>query len=287
MIKYLLFFIASVAFSPISAQAAQIMNDDGSFQIAATLKLGRTGASSDNINSSILNRSNIVKPNAGGTAGVDKKGNCAKGYYKSGATCRKCPKGTYMNTDNNTATECTPCAAGHYASSTGSATCTACPAGQYAAGTGNTKCTPCMAGTYAKNTGSSACLPCEPGKYNNEEGQSDCTACSAGTYAAGYGNRGCTSCGSGWITYQDGMSKCSDCSRGTYSTYAKTQNKYCEKCPAGEYTGSTGSGACIACMAGTYCPEITGRNVGVGSPNGQGNYEAPSQGFSPRRRPAS
>ena len=95
-------------------------------------------------------------------------------------TCPSCAVGyvTRLFAETN----CTPCAAGSYATDTIEAMrCQLSPAGFYQPDPGKTDYIPCPKGTTSIE-GSLACTNCVAGTYNLNQSQSVCTPCPAGTF---------------------------------------------------------------------------------------------------------
>ena len=207
-----------------------------------------------------------------GSVKVVRPDHCGAGKYLVGASCRKCPAGTYSTgtitnaegkKEDAAIRECTPCGPGTYAKGTGNTKCLPCPAGEYSEGEGSSQCKPCPAGSYSVNEGNNHCSPCEVGKQCPRAGMTTSEKCAPGTYAAGTGNKECLSCPAG--TYSEGgkeeidisgkiivtgVFECTPCAPGTFSE--GIANSACTPCAPGEYAAGTGNTSCLSCPAGTY-----------------------------------
>ena len=203
---------------------------------------------------------------------------CVAGTYKDNAgtaTCIPCPAGTISPAASTSSAACivevckvgntgpiggpcTPCAAGSYKDTTGSAPCTACGVGQYSivvASASSMPCLACLANT-ASPAGSSSFAACvtvtdcwagHTGPYGGP-----CTACVAGTYKSVTGSATCTACPAGTTSQVASTSSAAcivaDCNAG----YTGPSGGPCAACVAGKYKDVTGSTACTDCGSGKY-----------------------------------
>jgi hypothetical protein len=112
---------------------------------------------------------------------------CVSGLYqdeRGKSSCKKCAAGTYASgTGTKSQSECKICAISTY-SDPGSISCdyssTTCPVGTHASGTA--ACEPCAKGKYNDEIGLSSCKDCAniagmPKAYNNQTGQVTCKNC--------------------------------------------------------------------------------------------------------------
>jgi hypothetical protein len=190
-------------------------------------------------------------------------------------SCKECPAGRWAYVSSNrppashdSLNDCQLCWAGRYSSVTSLSyhsfsddKCTTCAAGKYASSTGSSSCTTCAAGKYA-SWGSSSCTNCAAGKYASS-GSSSCTNCAAGKYASSSGSSSCTECEAGKYNTETGSStatKCKTCLAGKYSWWGASS---CTSCPAGKGTKSPGSisiaycGDCPAMYSGSGGSSVT------------------------------
>ncbi len=146
---------------------------------------------------------------------------CAAGQYCTNATITTdCPAGSWSNTTGLTAvSQCTPCLAGKYGSSSGQTSLA------------NGCSFNCTAGTYGNTTGqmtaNSACTTCPPGSYCT--GGANIASCSAGTFSNSSNLTSATSC--------------TKCVVGTFGnvTGQTTAAKACSSlCAAGSYGNTAG-----------------------------------------------
>jgi len=86
---------------------------------------------------------------------------CKKGYFKNATQCAPCAIGHY--TDFDGLEVCESCNVGYYQPAEGSAECLACPPGTFASSKGTVTCLPCPAGKYAPNAASWECIDCPLG----------------------------------------------------------------------------------------------------------------------------
>jgi len=166
---------------------------------------------------------------------------------------------------------CSPCVAGTYKDTSGSAGCTSCAAGRYSASTGASAVTSCL--TCPANSNSpglstvvTACV-CNAG-YTGPNGGT-CAACVAGTYKIASGSVACTSCGTGTYSSTAGATAATTClacannsnapSMSSVATactcnvgYSGPNGGPCEPCGAGTYKDLSGSASCTGCLTGKY-----------------------------------
>ena len=118
---------------------------------------------------------------------------CKPGSYAQTAglaQCSDCEPGKFAQ--NEGAHVCTMCPKGHFAP-TGAASCSPCPSGRYAPHTGQgPQCIACAAGTFASETGTTACEACRPGKYAPRVAMASCDFCPHGEIAEAAGALACT-----------------------------------------------------------------------------------------------
>ena len=211
------------------------------------------------------------------------------GYYCDGSsTCElkeSCPPGTENpNNGASSLADCTACADGYYAPSSGTVHCTACPAG-FDCGD---KITPiqCETGTYSHKLQLN-CTTCEPGKYQTNTAQSTCIDCPVSydcsdpktppeKCLAGFSCNGgistpcvagkfslaeeydCTDCPSGTFSASNAGS-CTPCPASTYANFLLGATA-CNNCAAGTYSLG-GTTNCTICPAGMACPSTSGTSI--------------------------
>jgi hypothetical protein len=167
---------------------------------------------------------------------------CAAGSYSNGATCTKCPDGTYSNA--------------------GAASCTACPAGSYCSDGNRYSCP----SGYTSNLNSKTINDCfvnvPAGKYIASAGSATQSNCAAGTYKAAhtvyYGSTSsCSQCGVS--TYSTGgAGSCTTCPNGyTSAAGATAQNRCYINVSAGRYLATAKSTTQTSCATGTYKADHT------------------------------
>lgn len=152
---------------------------------------------------------------------------CASGSYLNGASCATCASKYGDNCTTCTASACTYCKAGYYASA---GSCVACPVGSYSTG-GATSCTTCPTGSTTLNTtstSSSACIQkCSTSVITTS--LNNITNCSS--------KSGCIN-NSGYLAYY-----CGTCNQGYNAVYGECEPT---ECPSGKYFNES-SGSCIDC----------------------------------------
>lgn len=152
--------------------------------------------------------------------------------------------------------QCTDCAAGTAATTSGLYSCAACAAGTFSASVGASECSACTGATYSTSSGSSACDPC-PSRAAWEGGTTHDTrsgcVCTLGTFLAATGASECTDCVAG--RYGAAGGACDGCAVGRFSTAAgASSGGACEGCATGRYASFTGASACASCPEGTTSP---------------------------------
>ena len=191
---------------------------------------------------------------------------CNAGYTgPDGGPCSPCDAGTFKNTSGSAA--CRSCGIGRYSDVSGASACALCPAGSSSAGGAAdiTNCV-CIAGFYGANGG--PCTACEP-TFTSSPGSLDASACgcAANTYTYFSTSISCESCPDDTFNSFDTNSKdISTCWCVPGSYYASSQCNLCEtgkfwesgqcsNCPAGTFSdvsGAISSSVCATCLAGTY-----------------------------------
>jgi len=187
-----------------------------------------------------------------------------------------------------------PCAAGRFASATGSLSCTVCGLGSYAPTTGMSSCMPCPLGTYGPKTGLTVCTACAAGKYRDSTGNAACLACQLGVASVAGASfcsacvpgkytttaAVCAACAAGTFSYFQGATACQACPQGSGSDAGATIcvscsssatcktgahscvacSNACTACPAGQYNDGSAS-ACSLCAAGKYSANVQATSV--------------------------
>ena len=199
-----------------------------------------------------------------------------------------CPLGTFRKAYGGiNASSCTPCPAGWYADTVGSAQCTTCDAGTASSLIGATSassCAACPAGTAAP-AGSPTCAPCYAGSWSSAR-SSTCAECPLGTFSPLLGATSplnCTPCAMG-TTLAPGAALATQCiavpitcPAGTqpaspaaplssmdcvplacppplrFETGTAASSHFCVGCGAGT-RGAPGN--CTPCTAGEVCPGL-------------------------------
>ena len=156
---------------------------------------------------------------------------------------------------------CSPCPAGQYKDSIGTAQCSPCPPNSDST-SGSELCV-CNAGHTGPDGG--PCLPCAEGTYKSTSGSDTCTFCPGDAWSPlsswfitncscpmGYsGLVPCTACSRGTYKNSTGSAPCLKCPDGVTSPVASTSFSQCQiECPKGE-SGPLG-GPCVACAAGKH-----------------------------------
>ena len=115
-------------------------------------------------------------------------GPCAPGEFSpTNATCVPCPVGTYSGPVNASAPllKCIFCPGGsstRAAKSSLASDCLPCAAGHFAAGVGG-PCLPCAAGSFGASSNATACTLCPAGTASPVLNATSCSQCRAGTYS--------------------------------------------------------------------------------------------------------
>ena len=266
---------------PVFADAADMFNTAGSFNIARAVKLGRGKAYSVAADSSLntgAGKTEISKSCSSGCSDCDTStglcnacktryakdsagkchscsSNCASCWMENGDTlsCETCDSGYELATDSVTGsgpfyckkTE-TVCFAGYYF---GGSNCVTCPDGTYSTGSNATSCQSCSTLTITEYGSNISC-----GSSCTTTGE--CTSCPYGYYRPKTATvLTCNKC-------RDGCSACSDSSMGVYCTaceagYTYTLDSYNMGSCAAASSGSNSSGsntesAATTCSAGYY-----------------------------------
>lgn len=283
---FLLFLFLTL---PVSADAAGIFNNTGSFDIAKAVKLGRGKAYSVAADSGLntgTGKTEIAKSCSSGCSDCNTSTGwcdaCQSRYAKDNAgKCHSCPDNcTSCLWEYGNTVSCETCDSG-YKLATNSST-----------GAGPFYCkkteTICLAGTYVSGT---SCVDCPDGTYSTGSNAASCQSCSTLTITESGSNISCgssctttgecTSCPYGYYRpktatvltcnkCRTGCSACSDSSMGVYCTacesgYTYTLDSYnmgsCASssgsntesdtvtCSAGYYVSGS---SCVACSEGTY-----------------------------------
>jgi hypothetical protein len=216
-------------------------------------------------------------------AGSNNELPCGPGNYCDAAgmsSPKRCAKGRYGSSSNNTTAQCDgPCAAGYYCDEGSiSAKQGLCPPGYYCpAGTqapitcpANKFCVQgtsipanCPAGTTSTGgaTDITGCDSCPAGSFCPGDGNNPVT-CPIGSYCGG-GNSAPVPCPAGSYCDVTGLSAGKPCPAGRYNnTAGATLLSQCLPCPAGKFNQGTGQTTCNAiCPIGTYCPSGTANPV--------------------------
>ena len=201
----------------------------------------------------------------------------------SGRMDTPCPKGTWIDTNNNA---CLGCPSGWYSDKPGMYVCKQCANGgsSPAGSTSNSGCSGCALGYGYDIATDPKCSVCGAGHYSDQIGTAGCKKCSAGkflsdartnpTYPSKHDNEDdCAKCQEGTISDKDGGSDfCKACEVGQKQTdIDPTLFKYkCENCMAGRYQGASGSKICDPCPSGYSQPSNEG--IGFCVPCGAGFY---------------
>ena len=173
-------------------------------------------------------------------------GPCPAGYYCDLGTTNPspCPIGTFSsNTGLTNSTECVPCTAGSYCSTSGLDAVTGpCKAGYYCpTGSSSNVENICPVG-YHCPSGSSEPQLCDPGSYSLENGLSSCNPCPAGYYCNG------------------NTTNPIPCPIGTYCEVSSDYPTLCHNGTYGVGITLTSADDCAACPSGHYCTDgnVTG-----------------------------
>ena len=281
MKKLLFSFFLICCAVPLTAEAADLFNTNGSFKVAKAVKLGRGSAYSVSASSNV---------NTGGK--ISSKKTCSAGCSDcdtSTGWCNAC-KTRYAKDNAGKCHSCSSNCASCWMEYGDTLSCETCDSGYELAtnsvtGAGPFYCkkieTVCLAGTY--RSGSNNCVTCPSGTYSTGSNATSCQSCSTLTITE-YGSNiscgssctttgECTSCPYGYYRpktatvltcnkCRDGCSACSDSSMGVYCTaceagYTYTLDSYNMGSCAAASSGSNSSGsntesAATTCSAGYY-----------------------------------
>jgi hypothetical protein len=146
---------------------------------------------------------------------------------------------------------CTICSVGYACPSSTMTSQIACPTGFYSDTQGQSECTPCEAGKYCTSSGS---YDCSAGYYSFGY-KSACTICPAGYYCP-TASAPPELCPSG-TTSTGGTTRCVTNTNGLMSTnIASSQTSATSSCSAGQYyiyNGTDPVTRCNDCPIGHYC----------------------------------
>ena len=176
---------------------------------------------------------------------------CAAGFFASqsgSTTCEPCPSGFFVEASQSSS--CSACKRGTYTAGNGSTSCDLCNVGSFASQLGSTFCEACAAGSFVTASGSSSCSACGRGTYMAGNGSAACDFCRAGSFARWLNSTACEACAVGSFTTAAASSSCSTCARGTYT--AGSGSTSCDLCGAGSFARRLGSTACEACAVGSF-----------------------------------
>ncbi|XP_011663142.2 sushi, von Willebrand factor type A, EGF and pentraxin domain-containing protein 1 [Strongylocentrotus purpuratus] len=181
---------------------------------------------------------------------------CIVGTFYDNVTqvCQACPRGTYQDSEAQTA--CTPCEEGKWTEEEGSTNATqcldVCDAGHFSS-TGVAPCQPCPIGSYQSLPLSTTCLQCPNGTTTLASGciemQQCMEPCTPGAFSL------------------SGVDPCNPCPLGSYQSRA--QQTSCDLCPGQLSTNSSGAQSvqectdineCASdpCQNGATCVDLTG-----------------------------
>ena len=157
---------------------------------------------------------------------------------RSSAGCKPCPRGMYMNMENNQEPQCWSCLSGEYSDVTGAVSCKGGPA--------------CDAGTFGKSPATSpedtACRFCPTGKYQPRVGMNKCYSCPGGMFANVTRQMACwgTKCEAGYVAPLGATAPttCRACAPMTFAPLAGSDQ--CMDCPHGMFQNQEGHAQCIA-----------------------------------------
>ncbi len=278
MKKLLFSFFLICCAVPLTAEAADLFNTNGSFKVAKAVKLGRGSAYSVSASSNVNTGGKISskKTCSAGCSDCDTSTGwcnaCMSRYAKDNAgKCHPCPSNCascWM--EYGTQISCETCDSGYKLASksvsgSGPFYCEeeACYAGYYRTGSNN--CVKCSSGTYSIGSNATSCKACSTLFVGSNTTCTNCTTtgsctsylCSAGYYLGS--NNSCIKCSSGTYSYGSNATFCKAC-----STLYVGSNLTCTSCTTtGICTGSNATascsagyylknGVCTACASGTY-----------------------------------
>ena len=308
MKKLLFSFFLICCAVPLTAEAADLFNTNGSFKVAKAVKLGRGSAYSVSASSNVNTGGKISskKTCSAGCSDCDTSTGwcnaCMSRYAKDNAgKCHPCPSNCascWM--EYGTQISCETCDSGYKLASksvsgSGPFYCEeeACYAGYYRTGSNN--CVKCSSGTYSIGSNATSCKACSTLYVGSNLTCTSCTttgictgsnataSCSAGYYLK---NGVCTACTSGTYSKGGTATSCSSCS----TLYTSAGSNTCTSCTTtGTCTGSnsgsgsgSGSNSGSSCYSHSNCPqgyECTGNGCGKcksGSNLSYGNCNCPS-----------
>ena len=180
-------------------------------------------------------------------------------------SCIPCRPGTYNNQQGgNSSSACTACPPGTLSEAVGAASCVACPYGGYCAAEGAATVrqtyTPCQAGSYNPSTGSASnasCLACPPGKANPIPGSSSgdvCLECLPGSAAPTNGTATCALCEPGKRQPARGQLGCLDCIAGSFCVQGSVLPAPCAAGTHSNSTSLTSDAECTLTAPGSFSP---------------------------------
>ena len=192
-------------------------------------------------------------------AGAFDSRNPATADSPDGPVCVFCPSGTFQSGFGMTsASDCSACEAGSYASEEGGSVCVACPPGSFSTSSSATalsSCSACEAGKYQPTGGHTSSKLCDVGTYTSQISAYECSLCAAGMYLPATGASSavmCSQCMAGTFSVA-GSSACTACLPGSYMTrIGSVSNLDCLPCAAGTYSSNFSSTGCGQCIAGTF-----------------------------------
>lgn len=189
--------------------------------------------------------------------------------------CASCIAGMYDH-DSNSATPCTPCAAGKFSDAVDAEECVGtCVVGQYAPpqSISPAACQSCPAGQADDDSDpSTPCSPCEPGLYSASVGTTACAdRCEEPGTEAPSGSVSCLLCHPGFFDDDNSSATaCAPCQPGRFSV---TEGAWhCEgTCPNGTFSAE-GSQLCAGCVPGMYDDDNDPATACQDCPGGRFSY---------------
>ena len=218
---------------------------------------------------------------------------CNQGYYGSAGSCTACPANSGSNCADHGSLRCAEsqeqclCNAGYAGPNGGPCidTTTPCEPGYTRLDGG--PCSPCAAGTYKNTTGSAACTDCPAGTYKDTTGSAPCVACPTSYTSVSVGSRQCIACpqdsnsldgisclcNAGYTRYSDAL--CDACVVGTYKN--STGSLACTTCPTATYSDTDAAATCMACplYSGSSCSGCYTSNCPCNAGYTRGNFTGP------------